>query len=462
MKIRHKITLWITGAGLLVSSVFSLIIFLEMKELPFNAVDAELRTIVQTISYSSLGGDIPSSDHLVKPLDFMAKHYWIVIRNSRNEVLYRSPMTRYVEIPARNKSHYTVKKTVARSLIDLHQDEDNEVTFRVLLTSLPLGDAVYRIELAKPVENLDEEIMQLVNAIAFGMLAALLLLVLISYLLAGRILRPIAVINRLSKEISEKTLDRRIPLTANEDELHVLTRSLNRMFDRLQLSFGQQKRFVADAAHELKSPLTLLLIFLEEAVHRPDIPDDLREGLSRRVETVRRMSRLVKGLLDLSALELTQKVNGEEVDLSALAREVVEDFRDFWQTRSIRVSIDLPERMPICGDRERLRRALINLLDNAIKYNRPGGEIRLGGKDEGRILRLTVYNTGEGMPQQECRNVFEQFYRVGKSRCLRYGGSGLGLTIVKKIIDLHGGSIGIESEEGSWTQVWMILPKKPG
>ena len=181
-------------------------------------------------------------------------------------------------------------------------------------------------------------------------------------------------INRMARDINDRSLDRRIPLAKSRDELYELSESLNRMFDRLQYSFTMQKQLIVDASHELKSPITLLSLFMEDSIPQQDLPEAFRLRLIRQADTLRRMSRLVKNLLDLSALEMKESIDFEELSLSELVTSVHENYAEVVDARQIKVAIDIPEDLRIRGNRDCLQRALINLIDNAVKYNIEGAE----------------------------------------------------------------------------------------
>jgi signal transduction histidine kinase len=230
------------------------------------------------------------------------------------------------------------------------------------------------------------------------------------------------------------------------------------MFDRLQYSFAMQKQFIADASHELKTPITLLSLFMEDAIHLKELPEAFRFRLIRQNDILQRMRRLVKNLLDLSALEIKESMDFEELNLIELAKSVHEDFVEVLEARDIDLVIHIAEELRIMGGRDSLQRVLINLVDNAIKYNVDGGKIDITAEAKQDKVYLSVFNTGSGIPEKDIDRVFEQFYRVEKSRSAQYGGSGLGLTIVKRIIELHRGNITIESEPEAWTRVNIFLP----
>jgi two-component system OmpR family sensor kinase len=199
---------------------------------------------------------------------------------------------------------------------------------------------------------------------------------------------------------------------------------------------------------------------MEDAIHLKDLPETFRPRLIRQYNILQRMRRLVKNLLDLSALEIKEHMDFEELYLSELVKSVHEDFVEVLEARHIDVAIHIPDGLCIMGGRDSLQRVLINLVDNAIKYNVDGGKIEITAEAKNDTVYLSVFNTGKGIPKKDIDLVFEQFYRVEKSRSSQYGGSGLGLTIVKRIIELHRGNITIESEPEAWTRINIHLPNQ--
>jgi signal transduction histidine kinase len=282
-----------------------------------------------------------------------------------------------------------------------------------------------------------------------------------SYFVAGLILKPVRVINDQAREITAKHLDRRIPVTGGRDEFNALSQTLNQVFDRLQNAFLQQKRLLADASHELKTPLTMMRLSMDEIRSTLDEnPSRLQaEKLSRMTEQVLRMERLVKNLLDLSSLEIEGTTSKDPVDVAKVLGSLIADYRVLAATRQIQLEARLQRQLLALGDAEKLNRAFSNILDNAIKYNVDGGRVEVIGAQSGADLTITVSNTGPGVAEAEIHKVFDQFYRVEESRSQRYGGSGLGLAIVKKIVALHGGKVYFESKPGSWTRVTVSLPR---
>jgi signal transduction histidine kinase len=463
MKIRHKITIFIAGTALFGAVGFSGYIFHELLEEPYKLMDSELQSMAESIlsqveeSPGQLSVTLESS-----LLPYSPDLYWIKITDNQNASLYASKLTQFVDFPPGNKPDtYNVEKTIPRHLVQIGQDTDNDVLFRVKTFHRKLPGNVANLVIAKPIEAFEEELHELIRQITAGLVTYTLLVVIISYFLAGRILRPVVEINRLAREISESSLNQRIPSGKNKDELHDLTVSLNRMFDRLQFSFNRQKEFVGNAAHELKSPITLLMLTQEELAQRPQLDENLRSELVRQIDILRRMARLVKNLLDLSRLEQQESLRSQTIDLHKLVGSVLEEYDVMLQTDTIQVDNMLVGPLLMEGDKEKLQRLFINLLDNAWRYNlQKNGVIKITGQKENNMVTLVVSNTGPGVPEEETQRVFEQFYRLEKSRSMVHGGSGLGLTIAKKIVELHGGTINLSSEADGWTKVTVSLPTK--
>ncbi len=464
MKIRHKITMWVAGAGLLTSLLLSLVIFLEMREQPFKIMDSDLGSTAAALADRLSKEQRPFGEGRTNALAFHGNGYWIKVYSPDLHAVYQSDLSNSVDLPLyRNKGDdgYTVRAYVSRNIAHFHQDRKDEVHFRVRLIEAQIGGATYLIQIARPMEELQEEIGDLGAGLGMGLALSTMLLVIVSYVFAGRIVRPVADINRLTKEINENTLEKRIPLGTTRDELYELSASLNHMFDRLQYSFAKQKQFLANASHELKSPVAMLRLFFDEASQRQDLPEAFEHQLISQGEHVLRMDRLVKNLLELSVLELKESLTVAEFSMTDLVHSVLEDFSLILTEARIRLKTRLPENLKIIGDKDKIRRMLINILDNAVKYNVENGEIEIELAEKENLIRISCFNTGPGIPKGEREKVFEQFYRVERSRSLQYGGAGLGLAIVKQIVRLHQGRVSLESESGAWTRIDVTLPQRP-
>ena len=463
MKIRHRIMLWVAGAGFFTSLVFSLVVFLELREQPLEMIDAQLKTAAAAVAKQLVRMQKPLTGAPEIVLPVSSEHYWIKVYDQDLRTVYESELSRLVNLPLyRDKGGeaYMISEQVPKKRMDLHQDDEDNVTFRVRSFAEHIRGVPYLIQIAKPVEDLEEEISDLLVAIGIGLVVSTILLVGLSYVLAGRIVKPIAAINQLARDINENTLEKRIPLRRRRDEIHDLAACLNEMFDRLQFSFAHQKRFLGDASHELKSPIAMLRLFFDEAMQRSDLPEAFLRQLNTQERNLLRMDRLVRKLLELSVLEIKGSLLLESFNITELARSVLADFAPLMERAKIRLETEMPQKIEIRGDKDKIRRALINVVDNAVKYNAEEGRIDFKAfATKGRI-HLSFYNTGPGIPKEDLPKVFEPFYRVDKSRSTKHGGAGLGLAIVREIVLLHKGTVSIESQqEGLWTRVDICLPQ---
>jgi two-component system OmpR family sensor kinase len=460
MTVRRKITLLITAAGFLSSLVFSCIILWEVLEQPFRIIDSELeamaRRAVRVVSKSdqNRAPDAPS---------FIGdERYWLVIYDQNSgKSIYRSYLAGLIKIPEPAPGSSAMSSLIIpREKIDLGQDQRNEVTFRIRNFKIAYDGRTFLVTVGRPMEKLKEELWDIFIGVVSGLAFSVLLLLAISYFFAGFILKPIRIINEQARDISEKHLDRRVPVTGSRDEFNALAQTLNQVFDRLQHAFLRQKRLLADASHELKTPLTMIRLALDEqhSTQGEIQPYRRAESLGRLTEQVLRMERLVKSLLDLSALEIQETSTEDSIDVVKILESLIADYRFLADARNIRWEVRLPRQLVVHGNADKLNRAFSNILDNAIKYNVDEGQVRVIGDQSGTEISVSVENTGAGVDEAEIPKVFEQFYRVEKSRSIQHGGSGLGLAIVKRIVELHGGRVKFESQQKGWTRVTVSLP----
>jgi len=288
-----------------------------------------------------------------------------------------------------------------------------------------------------------ETLVELRNELLVAGPIALLLASLAGYLLAGLALRPVESMRRRAATISAETSDERLPVPATGDELERLGATLNEMLERLEAGLERERDLVADAGHELRTPLTALRTELELALRHGGTADELREAIARSAEEVDRLTQLAEGLLliarsDRGALPLQLG----PVDVDELFAAVVR--RVDWRGKRV---VALPSEATVCGDRLRLEQALVNLVDNALRYG--GDSVELAA----RRNELHVTDDGPGFPPGFLDRAFDRFTRADSAR--GRGGAGLGLAIVRTIAEAHGGSA--HGANGP-TDVWLALP----
>ncbi len=294
----------------------------------------------------------------------------------------------------------------------------------------------------------------------FALMPLLLLLCAgVGWVVAGRALVPVTELAQAAQRITSSNLNVRIPLRGSGDELDRLIRSFNLMVLRLNKSFEQTRQFSTDVSHELRTPLTAIRGQLEVALFTAETPDQFRDAMANALQDVEHLSSIVKALLLLSQAESGQlALQMAPVDLSAIVRDIMEQFLIPAEEGQIRLESDCIEDIVVHGDKVQLSRLVSNLLSNAIKYTKPGGAVRVGlGQREGSAT-FWVEDTGIGIPAEKLPHIFDRFYRVRRSESNPVQGLGLGLSFVSWIVTAHGGKVEVDSTEGQGTRFTVSLP----
>lgn len=310
-----------------------------------------------------------------------------------------------------------------------------------------------------PVEHAAQETLEML--LEAGVPAVLLGLV-GGWWLVRRTFAPVAELTRAAEEIHVRNLSGQIPRTANGDELDRLTEVFNAMTARLDRSFQHIREFTLHASHELKTPLTILRAELETSLHAESVSAAQKERLASQIMEIERLTKIVDGLTLLTKADAGQiTLKREPVPLDELVRECVADAKILGQPQGLEVRLETCEAAMVAGDRHRLRQLLLNLADNAVKYNHPGGEIRVSLRREGGSAALQIANTGPGLEPKLQARVFERFFRGDASHSQTIEGCGLGLSIAQWLVQAHQGEIRFVSQPQAWTTVSVRLPLEP-
>ncbi len=284
------------------------------------------------------------------------------------------------------------------------------------------------------------------------------------YFYSRRLIKPLCELKKAAESLSTSDCSARI-ITGGPDEIGALSKSFNEMADRLERDMREleeknsrlaalqdmKAEFAANVSHELKTPLTSIRGFIDTLRGSDDIDPAVRKRFLDIIDIeAQRLHRLISDVLQISEIErIEQDSESESFDINPLIEETVNMLRDKAAERKIALIRSEGEPLPVRASSMRIKQVLINLLDNAINYNREGGEVRIKAvREPDRIIAVTVRDTGEGISQEHLPRIFERFYRVDKSRSRELGGTGLGLSIVKHIAQLYAGSVSVESEVG--------------
>jgi len=288
---------------------------------------------------------------------------------------------------------------------------------------------------------------RLATSLFVGLPVLLLLAALAGYILMRRALTPVEVMINAAESYTFNDPHKRLPLVGTEPRIEALGLALNRMLDRLDNAYSHVSRFSADAAHELRTPLTIIRGELELVVAQAKLSSDVDRAVSTALEEMTRLSGMVDSLINLSRMDsLWGKRTHSSVDLFALAVETIDQINLLAEEKKI--TLEKPRGPPVivAGDRDRLKQVLVNLLDNAIKYTRPGGRVSVDTGIENDHGFIMVEDSGIGIDPGHHDRVFDRFYRVSTDR--GETGAGLGLAIVKSICQAHGGTVSLRSVPG--------------
>lgn len=331
--------------------------------------------------------------------------------------------------------------------------------FPVTLTD-SFGNAVLHAHICVPDPTgaamlvLDE---QLIRALLIPGIAGFLGALAVSLLLARRITLPLSALARAARHFGTGDLTIRVPVRG-PSEVADLAGEFNRMAQGLEEAQRQRQALVADVAHELRTPLTVLRGYLEalrDGLAAPD-PDTLGVIHGEAVH----LQQLVDDLQDLAQADAAElALQCAPLDIGEILESVAAGFALQAGTKGVRIEVASGEAAPVAADRRRIAQIIHNLLANALRYTPTGGEIRLTAESSASSVRVEVTDTGVGIPAEHLPHIFERFYRVDPSRTRETGGSGLGLTIAKRIVEAHGGTMGVSSTVGAGTCFWFTLPR---
>ena len=272
---------------------------------------------------------------------------------------------------------------------------------------------------------------------------------------------PVASLTQAAERINERNLGEQLTRTGSGDEFDRLTQVFNAMTARLHDSFQRVREFTLHASHELKTPLAVMHAELETALQEQPATPAQRERLLSELDEIQRLSKIVDGLTLLTKADAGQiTLAREPVRLDELVRDACADAQSLARPREVRVELSACEEATVTGDRHRLRQLLLNLTDNAIKYNVPEGTVFIALRQREAVAEITIANTGKGIAPEILPRVFEPFFRGDPSHSNAVEGCGLGLSIAQWIVTAHGGSLELASRPGVETIATLKLPRQ--
>ncbi len=477
--LRFKLTLWyVFILGILLTS-FSTFLYFTLSKSLYRDVDNKLKSLAEIVASESSSplskfsfGTIDQALEASMNLKPIGK--FIQVLDESGNIGRKSDNLRNVQLPI----SLNALKNASRGLITFETNRTVENTpLRIMTFPVVENSHVTKIvQIASSLEGVEDALNKLFLILIITVPSTLILASLGGQFLAHKALKPVDNITQTARMITSQNLNQRINPPRVKDEISRLIETFNEMISRLDQSFRQMKQFSSDASHELKTPLTILKGEVEVMLRRERTSQEYQQTLKSNLEEINRMSQIVEDLLTLSKADTGEiRLNKEDIDLSEILNEVVTQMDKLAKSKNLRLSASNHHQgIHIFGDALRLRELFINLIENGIKYTEEGGSIQIrmqkeyplptrdqsdqGEREKGEFVKIVVSDTGIGIAKEDQERIFDRFFRVDKARSREQGGSGLGLSICKWIVEAHQGKIEVESELGKGSSFVVRLP----
>ena len=457
--VRIRLTLWYACVLALSLVVFAFLLYKATSAVFYERQDESLRSTAKTVASAYLEEfeEQQSAERagqvVLTELIFPERYVFLLDNDGRTM--------------ASSKNASGIAVTIPPSVLKEARDQSFRVTtvgaFHLAVVPLSAEKQIGFATVAEPLSLIDDGLRQLRRDFFAGVVVVLLLASFGGYFLARKSLGQVAIMNRQTQRISVENLSSRLDITNPRDELGSLGTTINELLERLEHSFKEQQRFIADASHELRTPLAVLRGETEVALTKPRTVNEYKESLALINEEAERLSRIVEDLFVLARQPLEGSPTLLKQPLSL--NDVVSDCARAAQVLANRKGVQLitqtaSEPVLLNGDEDLLKRMVLNLLDNAVKFTTSGGQVSVTLARHNGNARITVADTGIGIPKAAQPYVFDRFYRVDKARSRRFGGAGLGLSIVSWIVAVHEGKITMDSVPGEGTKFIVQLPAR--
>ncbi|MDH4186768.1 MAG: heavy metal sensor histidine kinase [Nitrospira sp.] len=461
MTLRVRLTLWYGTALALILIIFSSVLYVMTARSLRDAVDQSLEeTAAAAVRALEERGFLPLVDEgeLMSQFPELARiDKFFQIFSPSGTITIRSPNVKQHEMPLSRQA-----LDVAYSGRTLFESAKYPKEPPLRLISVPIiyrGSLLYIIQVGTTMDSVEHTLTRLLLVLLVSMPVALAVSLAGGWFMAGRALRPVDAITLAAQRIAGGDLTQRLTAPAAADEIGRLTNTFNNMIDRLETSFRQIRQFSSDASHELRTPLTVMRGETELALRRPRETEDYKAVMESNLEEIDRMTRIVDELLFLSRADMGEvKMEHLPVSLESLVEDVQRQASLLGQERKVQVALTRTAPAVVLGDELRLRELFLNLVDNAVKYSRPGGTVEMALTVEQGKARLSVTDHGIGIVQEDLGQIFDRFYRTDNARAHTKKGTGLGLAICAWIAESHSGQIEVRSKAGEGSTFTVMLP----
>ncbi|SES90377.1 HAMP domain-containing sensor histidine kinase [Anaerobranca gottschalkii] len=332
----------------------------------------------------------------------------------------------------------------------------------VMYSAVPIiigGEIIGTVFISSAIEDIKAAIGYIKTTILAISLISGLIIIIVSIILANNLVKPIEKLTQVSKEMQRGQFTAPVEITS-KDEIGILGQSFNSMAEQLQRIEETRLKFLGDISHDLKTPLATIKALAQSLEDEEDIKV-YREFLSDIVSEVNRMTLIVDNIIQLNKIsDRTLPLKKREFVFKDVVEEAVDSIKTIAKGKEINIKfMDNSQKGVFLGDREKIKSMILNLLENGVKYSFKGGLILISLESTGTYYKLKVKDNGKGIPEEDLPHIFERFYRVDKHRSTKTGGTGIGLSIVKMVVDLHKGKIEVNSKLGEGTEFIIELPR---
>ena len=462
--IKAKIILYYITVLFVVLSVLGIFLYFSLNKIVYKSLDAGLlaraKAIASLIEIDSNESDFNLSDEIMWEYRSPRSGSFFQVRRADGTTMAKSASLGEMELPPPpendSRTHISTIRMDGRTvrLVNFINgsggQRENAEKRRMHGLVVQCGE-----DIGFELDFLEDFRTILAGAVFFVMLLSALG----GFIIAKKALAPVLDISQTIDRISEQDLTRRVSLQGVPRELKILAASFNRTFNRMEEAFNRQKRFAADASHELRTPLSVILSQGEITLRKERTAEEYKSSLRAIVQAAQTMSSTVRKLLTLTRFSADKvALKFESINVKTLINDVVKLLGHLAEQKGVRIETSqVLASLLVRGDREYLLELFTNLLDNAIKYNVPQGQVHISAREEPEFIVCEISDTGIGIPADALDKVFERFYRADHSRSKEIDGSGLGLSICREIARIHGGKIEIKSEEGEGTVLSVYL-----
>ena len=457
LTVRVRLTLWYMFVfGLLLTIILSFVYFAYQKA-HYKDIDQLLTSISMHINEEldqqiEKRGSLNNANLFLDQL--LVSGVRVTVQDLEGNTLFSNSKSDFNQINQQSKNS-KINNELPRTI----NDPFSGIEYRILIKPVKTGNKLYGYIISDiELTELNQSLVWFKRVIITLSVIGFIFATIGGWYLAKKTLRRVELIRQTAKSIaSSQEFDKRVSYIGPKDELGELAETFNQMLNSLEKVYLSQKRFIADASHELRAPLTTIRGNIDILSKVKDIPrDDFNDILYDTQEEIKRMSKLVNYLLSLARADAGQELSFEIVDLSTMLKSL-ENELNYW---SKEVSIDFmyQNNLLTLGDYDQLKQLLLILIENAFRYTNKGGRVTVKGYRENDEVVIYVADTGLGIKKDDLPLIFERFYRGENARAIAADGSGLGLSIAKWIINQHRGEIKVNSKIGKGTEIIIYLP----